>query len=65
MSNQLEFIDTADMSTMNSVDHAGVTDVEWDPTGRYVTSAVSFWSQKVGWWTSGRERGERGERGEE
>ena len=47
MSNQLEFIDTADMTTMNSVEHAGVASVEWDPTGRYVVSAVSYWTQKV------------------
>lgn len=48
MNNMLEFIDTADMTSMNSVEHTGVTDVEWDPTGRYVTSAVSYWTQKVG-----------------
>ena len=48
MNNVLEFIDTADMSTMNKEEHHGVTDVEWDPTGRFITSAVSFWTQKVG-----------------
>lgn len=48
INNTLEFIDTADMTTMNTVEHVGVTDVEWDPTGRYVTSAVSYWTQKVG-----------------
>jgi translation initiation factor 3 subunit B len=31
----------------NVVEHGGLTDVEWDPTGRYVTSAVSYWSQKM------------------
>ena len=47
MSGGLEFIDTGDMTTMNVMDHNGVTDVEWDPTGRYITTAVSYWSQKV------------------
>ena len=23
------------------------SDVEWDPTGRYVTTAVSYWAHKV------------------
>lgn len=32
---------------MNSVEHFMATDVEWDPTGRYVASSVSWWAHKV------------------
>lgn len=47
MEGHLEFYDTNDMSMMNSMDHANATDLEWDPTGRYVVTSVSFWNQKV------------------
>ena len=47
MDGQLTFIDTADMSVMNKQEHTNVTDVGWDPTGRYVVSSVSFWTLKV------------------
>lgn len=48
MNGTLEFVDTSDMTIMTpSVEHFQCTDIEWDPTGRYVTSAVSFWGQKV------------------
>lgn len=47
MNGILEFIDTSDMTVMSQVEHFMATDVEWDPTGRYVTSSVSFWSHKV------------------
>lgn len=43
----LEFIDTNDFSTMASGEHYKATDVEWDPTGRYVVSSVSAWNHKV------------------
>ena len=46
-SSQLEFIDTADMTVMNSGEHLMVSDVEWDPTGRYLVSIVSWWAHKV------------------
>ncbi|KAL1116208.1 hypothetical protein AAG570_005703 [Ranatra chinensis] len=48
----LEFIDTADFTVMNTTDHYGVSDVEWDPTGRYVVTAVSLWKFKedTGYW---------------
>lgn len=36
-----EFVDTNDFITMNSGDHYRASDVEWDPTGRYVTTGVS------------------------
>ncbi|XP_074648217.1 eukaryotic translation initiation factor 3 subunit B-like [Tubulanus polymorphus] len=47
MSGSLEFIDTNDMTIMNMNEHFMATDVEWDPTGRYVASAVSWWGHKV------------------
>ena len=47
MNGVLEFIDTADMSTMNTGEHYMATDVEWDPTGRYFMTAVSWWAHKV------------------
>jgi len=47
MNGILEFIDTSDMSTMNTGEHYMATDVEWDPTGRYFMTAVSWWAHKV------------------
>lgn len=47
MNGVLEFIDTQDMTVMAQTEHFMATDVEWDPTGRYVTSAVSWWGHKV------------------
>jgi translation initiation factor 3 subunit B len=32
---------------MGSGDHYGVTDVEWDPTGRYVATSASAWKHTV------------------
>jgi len=48
----LEFVDTQDMTVMTQTEHFMATDVEWDPTGRYVVSAVSWWGHKVdnGYW---------------
>jgi len=43
----LEFIDTNDFSTMAIITPELTTDVEWDPTGRYVVAAVSVWTGKV------------------
>ncbi|XP_076459430.1 eukaryotic translation initiation factor 3 subunit B-like [Babylonia areolata] len=47
MNGVLEFVDTQDMTVMAQTEHFMATDVEWDPTGRYVTSAVSWWGHKV------------------
>lgn len=47
MNGVLEFIDTSDFTTMNSGEHFMATDIEWDPTGRYVMTAVSWWGHKV------------------
>ncbi|KAI0236576.1 Eukaryotic translation initiation factor 3 subunit B [Lamellibrachia satsuma] len=47
MNGVLEFIDTSDMTVMAQGEHFMATDVEWDPTGRYVTTSVSWWGHKV------------------
>ena len=49
MDGQLEFYDTdsLDFTLMASAEHSMATDLEWDPTGRYVVTSVSYWSQKV------------------
>lgn len=47
MNGALEFIDTADFTTMNSGEHFMCTDIEWDPTGRYLMTGVSWWGHKV------------------
>jgi len=47
MNGVLEFIDTADFTSMNSGEHFMATDIEWDPTGRYCMTAVSWWGHKV------------------
>jgi translation initiation factor 3 subunit B len=47
MNGVLEFIDTADMTVMAQTEHFMATDVEWDPTGRYVITGVSWWGHKV------------------
>ena len=48
MNGVMEFVDTQDMTVMSQTEHFMATDVEWDPTGRYVVSAVSWWGHKVG-----------------
>jgi len=47
MSGTLEFVDTQDFTVMNTGEHFMATNVEWDPTGRYVATAVSWWGHKV------------------
>ncbi len=47
MNGILEFVDTADFTTMNNGEHFMCTDVEWDPTGRYLMTGVSWWGHKV------------------
>ncbi|XP_012256916.2 eukaryotic translation initiation factor 3 subunit B [Athalia rosae] len=52
MAGALEFIDTNDFTIMNTTDHYQTSDVEWDPTGRYVVTGVSSWKTSVdnGYW---------------
>merc|ERR1711988_1638216 len=47
MNGVFEFIDTSDFTSMGSNEHFMCTDVEWDPTGRYVITGVSWWGHKV------------------
>jgi hypothetical protein len=35
------------MSIMSKPEHPDLSDVEWDPTGRYVGTSVNLWSAKV------------------
>ncbi|KAL4884430.1 eukaryotic translation initiation factor 3 subunit B [Aspergillus karnatakaensis] len=37
----------ANLQLMKTVDHYGVTDVDWDPTGRYVVSSASVWTHSM------------------
>lgn len=47
MNGALEFIDTADFTTLSNGEHFMCTDIEWDPTGRYLMTGVSWWGHKV------------------
>ncbi|KAF4793654.1 Eukaryotic translation initiation factor 3 subunit B [Turdus rufiventris] len=40
------FVDTSDCTMMNIAEHYTASDVEWDPTGRYIVTSVSWWSHK-------------------
>ncbi|GLH05916.1 Eukaryotic translation initiation factor 3 subunit B [Gryllus bimaculatus] len=52
MGGALEFVDTNDFVIMNSTEHYSASILSWDPTGRYVVTAVSYWKVKVdtGYW---------------
>ena len=38
---------TANLQLMNTADHYGVTDIDWDPTGRFVATSASVWKHAV------------------
>jgi len=38
---------TANLMLMNTAEHYGIKDMEWDPTGRYVASVASFWKHQA------------------
>ncbi|KFY84826.1 hypothetical protein V500_08965 [Pseudogymnoascus sp. VKM F-4518 (FW-2643)] len=38
---------TANLMLMNTADHFGVTDIDWDPTGRYVATSASVWKHTM------------------
>ena len=60
-SNELDFYDmdyegekeekdkdlVANLQLMSTADHYGVTDVEWDPSGRFVATSASVWKNAV------------------
>ena len=37
----------ADMQHLSTINHYGVTDIEWDPSGRLVATSVSSWRHTV------------------
>eukprot|EP00123_Amoebidium_parasiticum_P007701 comp18298_c0_seq1/m.19342 comp18298_c0_seq1/g.19342 ORF comp18298_c0_seq1/g.19342 comp18298_c0_seq1/m.19342 type:complete len:664 (-) comp18298_c0_seq1:915-2906(-) len=47
MQGVLEFWDTTENLCMNTGEHFMATDVEWDPTGRYVATSVSYWRHQM------------------
>ena len=47
MNGVFEFVDTSNFTSMGGGEHFMCTDVEWDPTGRYVMTGVSWWSHEV------------------
>ena len=47
MDGQLEFYDASEITLITTAEHTQATDLEWDPSGRYVVTSVSFWTQKV------------------
>ncbi|MCJ1377361.1 Translation initiation factor 3 subunit b [Xylographa soralifera] len=38
---------TANLQLMATADHYGVTDIDWDPTGRYVATSASVWKHTM------------------
>ena len=46
-SGSLIFYDFQDLVLLNRQEHYGFTSLEWDPTGRYVTSSTSLWKSAV------------------
>ncbi|KJX92080.1 eukaryotic translation initiation factor 3 subunit B like protein [Zymoseptoria brevis] len=38
---------TANLQLMNTADHYGVTDIEWDPSGRFVATSASVWKHRM------------------
>lgn len=41
MQGQLEFFSADDFEVMSAAEHFMATDIEWDPTGRYVATSVT------------------------
>ncbi|KAI9859644.1 MAG: Translation initiation factor 3 subunit b [Trichoglossum hirsutum] len=38
---------TANLQLMATAEHYGVTDIDWDPTGRYVATSASMWKHSM------------------
>jgi len=43
----LEFYHVKDMETLATGDHSSATELEWDPTGRFVTTCASAWRHQL------------------
>eukprot|EP01089_Gocevia_fonbrunei_P016729 TRINITY_DN5256_c0_g1_i1.p1 TRINITY_DN5256_c0_g1~~TRINITY_DN5256_c0_g1_i1.p1 ORF type:complete len:674 (+),score=165.09 TRINITY_DN5256_c0_g1_i1:136-2157(+) len=43
----LEFYDVQEQESMRTDQHTMVTALEWDPTGRYVSTGVSYWRHQL------------------
>lgn len=37
----------ANLMLMNTEDHYGMTDIEWDPTGRFIATSASVWTHSM------------------
>lgn len=37
----------ANLQLMNTADHYGITDIEWDPSGRFVATSASVWKHRM------------------
>ncbi|BFZ57869.1 Translation initiation factor 3 subunit b [Savitreella phatthalungensis] len=37
----------ANLQCLSTAEHYGITDLEWDPSGRYLTTSSSFWKHKM------------------
>ena len=38
---------TANLQLLTTADHYGVTDIEWDPSGRFLSTSASVWKHRV------------------
>ena len=38
---------TANLQMMSQADHYGITDIEWDPSGRFIATSASVWKHRV------------------
>lgn len=47
MNGQLEFFNANDMETLGTEEHIMSSVIDWDPSGRYVSSVVSFWRHQM------------------
>ena len=57
---QLEWVDANTQTTIGEAEHFMCSDVEWDPTGRFVATSVSHWKHQmengfIMWSSHGRE----------